>query len=76
MNGAIKEDAEKCCPTQPGRKYGSCNFFRPYRKRGNDELGKVLIKGFIFAGDTVDTLPKTMLFYNGGTTLAAEDLTV
>ena len=32
---------------------------------GNDELGKVLIKGFIFAVTQLDKLPKTMLFYNG-----------
>lgn len=40
---------------------------------GNDELGKVLIKGFIFAVTQLDTLPKTMLFYNGGATLTTED---
>lgn len=39
---------------------------------GNDELGKVLIKGFIYAVTQLDTLPKTMLFYNGGATLTAE----
>ena len=39
---------------------------------GNDELGKVLIKGFIFAVTQLDTLPKKMLFYNGGATLTAE----
>ena len=39
---------------------------------GNDDLGKVLIKGFIFAVSQLDTLPKTMLFYNGGATLTAE----
>ncbi|MCI9168672.1 MAG: sulfurtransferase-like selenium metabolism protein YedF [Dorea sp.] len=39
---------------------------------GNDELGKVLVKGFIFAVTQLDTLPKTMLFYNGGATLTAE----
>ena len=39
---------------------------------GNDELGKVLIKGFIFAVTQLDKLPKTMLFYNGGATLTAE----
>ena len=32
---------------------------------GNDELGKVLIKGFIFAVTQLDELPKAMLFYNG-----------
>lgn len=39
---------------------------------GNDELGKVLIKGFIFAVTQLDKLPKTLLFYNGGATLTAE----
>lgn len=39
---------------------------------GNDELGKVLIKGFIFAVTQLDALPKTMLFYNGGATLTTE----
>lgn len=39
---------------------------------GNDALGKVLIKGFIFAVTQLDTLPKAMLFYNGGATLTAE----
>ena len=39
---------------------------------GNDELGKVLIKGFIYAVTQLDVLPKAMLFYNGGATLTAE----
>lgn len=39
---------------------------------GNDELGKVLIKGFIFAVTQLDRLPKSMVFYNGGATLTAE----
>ncbi|MFI3172306.1 MAG: sulfurtransferase-like selenium metabolism protein YedF [Eubacteriales bacterium] len=38
---------------------------------GNDELGKVLIKGFIFAVTQLENLPKTMLFYNGGATLTS-----
>ena len=33
---------------------------------GNDELGKVLMKGFIFALSQLDELPSTILFYNGG----------
>ena len=40
---------------------------------GNDELGKVLMKGFIFALTQLDSLPKTMLFYNGGAALTCED---
>lgn len=39
---------------------------------GNDELGRVLIKGFIFAVTGLDVLPKAMLFYNGGATLTCE----
>ena len=39
---------------------------------GNDELGKVLMKGFIFAVTQLDKLPATMLFYNGGATLTSE----
>jgi selenium metabolism protein YedF len=39
---------------------------------GNDDLGKVLIKGFIFAITQLDKLPKTMLFYNGGAKLTSE----
>ena len=39
---------------------------------GNDELGKVLMKGFLFAVTQLDERPKTMLFYNGGATLTTE----
>lgn len=39
---------------------------------GNEELGKVLIKGFIYAVSQLDTLPKAILFYNGGATLTTE----
>lgn len=39
---------------------------------GNDELGKVLIKGFIFAVTQLEKLPEKMLFYNGGAVLTCE----
>ena len=39
---------------------------------GNDELGAVLIKGFIYAISQQDTLPSTILFYNGGAKLTCE----
>ena len=34
--------------------------------RGSDELGRMLMKGFLFAVSQLPRLPKTMLFYNGG----------
>lgn len=40
--------------------------------RGNDELGKVLMKGFIYALTQQDVLPSKILFYNGGATLTCE----
>ena len=40
---------------------------------GDDELGKNLIKGFLFSLTQMDTLPDTMIFYNGGAFLTAQD---
>ena len=34
--------------------------------RGSDELGKALMKGFLFAVGQLPELPENMLFYNGG----------
>lgn len=39
---------------------------------GDPELGKVLIKGFIYALSQQKELPKTILFYNGGAYLTCE----
>ena len=40
---------------------------------GNEELGGVLMKGFIYALTQQDTLPSTILFYNGGAALTCEE---
>lgn len=75
MEGApVAEEAEgevSCVPDKRGNtivvvssdKMGS----------GNEELGKVLMKSFLFAVTQLEELPKTMLFYNGGATLTTED---
>ena len=39
---------------------------------GDEELGKVLIKGFIFAITQLDKLPKSVLLYNSGVKLSSE----
>lgn len=39
---------------------------------GSEELGKTLLKAFTFALTQQDSLPKTMLFYNGGAHLTCE----
>ncbi len=40
---------------------------------GEEELGHILMKGFIFALSQLDELPQTILFYNGGAFLTTND---
>ena len=40
--------------------------------RGNEDLGRTLMKGFLFALSQLENLPKTILFYNGGAKLTVE----
>ena len=39
---------------------------------GSEELGKTLMKGFIYALSQQDELPSTILFYNGGANITCE----
>lgn len=39
---------------------------------GSDELGRSLMKAFVYAVTQQDELPRTMLFYNGGARLTCE----
>lgn len=41
--------------------------------QGSEELGKVLMKGFLFAVTQLPQLPDTILFYNGGARLTVDD---
>ncbi|XCP85295.1 sulfurtransferase-like selenium metabolism protein YedF [Roseburia hominis] len=68
--GASEEAQENCTPDKRGNTIVVVSSDR--MGSGNDELGKVLIKGFIYAVTQLDVLPKKMLFYNGGATLTAE----
>lgn len=40
--------------------------------QGSDELGAILIKGFLYALTQQEHLPDTILFYNGGATIPIE----
>ena len=40
--------------------------------RGDDELGHILMKGLIYALAHQESVPETMLFYNGGAHLTCE----
>lgn len=39
---------------------------------GDETLGKTLMKGFIYALSQLETLPKTILFFNGGASIPCE----
>ena len=40
--------------------------------RGSEELGRTLLKGFLYALSQLENLPRTVLFYNGGAKLTVE----
>ena len=66
---AVEENIA-CIPDQRGNTVVVISSDR--MGEGNDELGKVLMKGFIYAVSQLEQLPKTILFYNGGATIPVE----
>lgn len=72
MNGAVEAPAASCTECEADTSNMIVVVDSDRMGSGNDALGKVLIKGFIFAVTQLDTLPKKMLFYNGGATLTVE----
>ena len=73
MAGAVVTDEKEEVVCMPDKRDGTVVVVASDRMgEGNDALGKVLIKGFLFAVSQLDTLPKKILFYNGGATLTCE----
>ena len=73
MQGAPKNASEEDPACAPDARSNTIVVVASDRMgEGNDELGKVLIKSFIFAVTQLEQLPKTMLCYNGGATLTTE----
>lgn len=69
---AIADDADTTC-IPDGRKGNKVVVISSsYMGTGDDELGAVLMKGFIYALSQQDELPTTILFYNGGAKLTCE----
>lgn len=63
----LEEPPLTCAPDQRGNLVVAVDG--PVMGRGSDELGAVLMKGFLFAVGQLPELPGTMLFYNGGARL-------
>lgn len=67
------DDIEEVCAVVPNKKKNVVVAINSAKMGvGHDELGGVLIKGFIFALTQMDQLPSAILFYNGGATLTTE----
>ncbi len=67
---AVEEPALACVPDARGDLLVAVDT--DAMGRGSEELGKTLMKGFIFAVGQLPRLPETMLFYNGGARLTVE----
>mgnify|MGYP000955907387 CR=1 FL=1 len=66
-------DGGKFCDCTPEKESNKVVVIRSsVMGEGDPELGKVLIKGFIYALSQQEELPKTILFYNGGAYLTCE----
>ena len=67
------DDIPEVCAVVPGKKKNVVVSINSAKMGvGHDELGGVLIKGFIYALTQMDELPSAILFYNGGATLTTE----
>lgn len=68
----VKEEAAAVCIPDSRKKRKIVVLRSGKMGEGNDELGTVLMKGFIYALTELDELPETILLYNGGATLSCE----
>ncbi len=67
-----KEQKEEAC-IPDGRKTGHIVVISSETMgQGDDILGKILMKGFLYALAGQDEIPETLLMYNGGVKLACE----
>lgn len=71
VGGAAAPEAEAAC-TPDTRSDLVVAVSSGYMGQGSDELGGILMKGFLFALGQLPELPKTILFYNGGAHLTVE----
>ena len=72
--GAVAEsgDEEISCTVPAAQKKTVVVISADHMGEGSEELGRILIKGFLFALTQQEHLPSTVLFYNGGAKLTTE----
>ena len=73
-SGAVQQTGDEAsfCTVPAAQKKVVVVISADHMGEGNDELGKILLKGFLFALTQQETLPSTILFYNGGASVTCE----
>ena len=69
---AAAENEEISCTVPATKKKTVVVVSADHMGEGGEELGRILIKGFLFALTQQEHLPSTVLFYNGGAKLTTE----
>lgn len=73
-DSAVATIEEENCPVTPAEKKNVVVVINSNQMgHGEEELGKTLLKGFIYALSQQDTLPSTILFYNSGAYITSEE---
>lgn len=69
----VIEDVNEEVPCYPDQKWDIVVVISSDKMgEGDEKLGKLLMKGFIYALTELDVLPSTVLLYNGGAKLSVE----
>lgn len=68
----ISENEQCLVVPEQGKKKVVIAISSEYMGDGSEELGKTLMKGFIYALGQQDNLPTSVLFYNGGANIPCE----
>ena len=66
------ESEETACMVPAGQKNTVVVVAADHMGEGEGELGKNLLKAFLYALSQQESLPKTILFYNGGASLTCQ----
>ena len=76
-SGAVQQTGDEAsfCTVPAAQKKIVVVISADHMGEGNDELGRILLKGFLFALTQQETLPSTILFYNGGASVTCEGST-
>ena len=69
---AAAENEEISCTVPAEKKKTVVVVSADHMGEGSEELGRILIKGFLFALTQQEHLPSTVLFYNGGAKLTTK----